>query len=159
MKLRLLCVGGAREPLLGAIREYEGRLGHYWRFEVSEVAAGMGTARKVDEGRVRKAEEDRLLAHLSAIQGEVVALTRQGRALSSKRLAALLGEWALRSVNEVVFVIGGAFGLGPEIVGRSTLQLSLSELTLPHEVARLVLVEQLYRAGTILRNEPYHKGP
>ncbi len=113
----------------------------------------------MDEERVRKAEEDRLLAQLSRGPGETVALTRQGKAVGSRKLAGLLGEWALRSVDEVVFVIGGAFGLGPGILQRSTHQLSLSSLTLPHEVARLVLAEQLYRAGTILRNEPYHKGP
>ncbi|NNM03515.1 MAG: 23S rRNA (pseudouridine(1915)-N(3))-methyltransferase RlmH, partial [Gemmatimonadetes bacterium] len=68
-------------------------------------------------------------------------------------------ERANRSVRDLSFVIGGAFGLGERIVERSGLKLALSSMTLPHEIARLFLAEQLYRAGTILRNEPYHKGP
>ncbi len=79
--------------------------------------------------------------------------------MGSRELADFMAERALRSVQDVTFVIGGAFGLGEGILERSTLRLSLSPMTLPHEIARLLLVEQLYRAGTILRNEPYHKGP
>jgi 23S rRNA (pseudouridine1915-N3)-methyltransferase len=159
MKVGLLCVGAARGSLQPAIAEYEERIGRYWRFHVSEVGAGIGKGRKIDEEKVRKAEEDRLLARLPKGRGEVVALTRGGRALGSRDLAHFMAERALRSVQEVTFVIGGAFGLGGGILERSTLKLSLSPMTLPHEIARLLLVEQLYRAGTIVRNEPYHKGP
>jgi 23S rRNA (pseudouridine1915-N3)-methyltransferase len=79
--------------------------------------------------------------------------------MDSRELAGFLQDQALRSVPDVTFVIGGAFGLGEEVLTRSTTTLSLSTLTLPHELARLLLAEQLYRAGTISRNEPYHKGP
>jgi 23S rRNA (pseudouridine1915-N3)-methyltransferase len=159
MKVNLLCVGDAKGSLRSAIEGYEERVGRYWRFQVSEVEAGIGKGRKVDEGKVRKAEEDRLLARLPKGGGELVALTREGRALGSRELAQFMADRALRSVQEVTFVIGGAFGLGRGILGRSTLKLSLSPMTFPHEIARLLLAEQLYRAGTILRNEPYHKGP
>ena len=159
MKVRLLCVGEVRGDLQAVIREYEERAGRYWRFEVSEVASGIGKGRKADGKTVRKAEEDRLMARLPKGGGELVALTREGRALGSRQLAEFLAERALRSVGEVIFVIGGAFGLGQGILERSTLKLALSPMTLPHEIARLVLAEQLFRAGTILRNEPYHKGP
>ena len=159
MKVNLLCVGAAKGSLQSTIEDYEDRIGRYWRFKAVEVDAGLGKARKVDEGRVRKAEEDRLIARLPKGGGEVVALTRDGRTLKSRELARFMAERALRSVQDVTFIIGGAFGLGNEILDRSTLRLSLSPMTLPHEIARLVLAEQLYRAGTILRNEPYHKGP
>ena len=123
------------------------------------MAAGAGKGRKVDEGKVRAEEEGRLLAHIAKTPGEVVSLTRDGKSISSRKLADFLAERALRSVSSVTFVIGGAFGLGKGILDRSTSRLSLSSMTLPHELARLFLSEQLYRAGTILRNEPYHKGP
>ena len=159
MKVHLLCVGAVKGPLRSTIEEYEARLGRYWRFEVTEVVAGMGKGRKVEEGKVREIEEGRLLGGLPKGGGEVVALTRDGRPFGSRALAGFLSDRALRSVQDVTFVIGGAFGLGPEVLKRATMKLSLSPMTLPHEIARLVLAEQLYRAGTIQRNEPYHKGP
>jgi len=159
MKVRILCVGGARGPLQAAIGEYEGRAGRYWRFEVTEVAGGVGKGRKAEPEQVRQAEEERLLARLPRKGGALVALTREGKALGSRELADFLAERAVRSTDEVTFLIGGAFGLGRRILERSSLRMALSPMTLPHEVARLVLAEQLYRAGTILRNEPYHKGP
>jgi len=158
VRVTVLCVGGVKGKLAPAIQEYEGRVGHYWRFQVREVEAGLGRRTKVDPQEVRRAEGTRLLA-LMPQEGDVVALTREGRAMSSRDLAGFLGDRAVRSVPEVTFVIGGAFGLVGEVLKRSALRLALSALTLPHEVARLVLAEQLYRAGTISRNEPYHKGP
>ena len=158
MRVTLLCVGGVRGPLEGAIHDYEDRAARYWRLQVVEVEAGLGKGRRLNPSEVMGAEADRLLARLPA-GGEVVALSRDGTAMGSRELARLLEERALRSVPDVTFVIGGAFGLGEEVLKRSTRRLSLSALTLPHEVARLLLAEQLYRAGTISRNEPYHKGP
>ena len=158
MKVTVLCVGRVKGTLGPAIREYEERAGQYWRLQVREVEAGIGKRAKIDPHAVRRAEGARLLAMLPQ-SGEVVALSREGRAVNSRDLASLLEDRAVRSVPEVTFVIGGAFGLGDEVLKRSALRLALSALTLPHEVARLVLAEQLYRAGTISRNEPYHKGP
>ena len=158
MRVTVLCVGGVKGRLAPAIQEYEERAGHYWRFQVREVEAGLGKRAKIDPQEVRSAEGARLLAVLPR-EGDVVALSREGKAMSSRDLAGLLEDRALRSVPEVTFVIGGAFGLGDEVLNRSAVRLALSALTLPHEVARLVLAEQLYRAGTISRNQPYHKGP
>ena len=159
MKVSLLCVGAAKGALRPAIAEYENRIGRYWRFQVSEVDGGVGKGRKVDEEQVRAAEEDRLLARLPEGRRALIALTRDGETWGSRELAQFMEEQAVRSVPEVTFVIGGAFGLGKAILESSSLKLSLSAMTLPHEIARLLLAEQLYRAGTILRNEPYHKGP
>lgn len=158
MKVNLLCVGDARGPVGPAVEEYEARARRYWRLQVWEVEAGAGRGGKAEPEEIRRAEEVRLLARLP-VRGDLVTLTREGRALGSRDLARYLEERALRAVGAVTFVIGGAFGLGRGILERSDLQLSLSAMTLPHDMARLLLVEQLYRAGTIGRNEPYHKGP
>jgi 23S rRNA (pseudouridine1915-N3)-methyltransferase len=159
MRVRVLCVGSVKGPLQAAIGDYESRAGRYWRFEVIEVPAGVGKGRSGNPEQVRKVEEDRLLARTPAKGGALVALTREGKGFGSRKLAEYLSELAARSTEEVTFVIGGAFGLGKGILDRCSLKIALSPMTLPHEIARLVLAEQLYRAGTILRNEPYHKGP
>ncbi len=78
--------------------------------------------------------------------------------MRSRQLARWLDRAAVGAEEGVAFVLGGAFGVAPEVLKAARHQLSLSHMTLPHEMARLVLVEQLYRAGTILKNEPYHKG-
>ncbi len=141
MKITAIVVGRAGAPLKDAILEYETRAGRYWKFNVIEVAS-----------------ETRLLARLPE-RAQIVALTRTGRGMSSADLAGYLQDHALHSTPEVCFVIGGASGLGAGILDRAQKRWSLSDGTLPHQMARLVLAEQLYRAGTIIRKEPYHKGP
>lgn len=97
---------------------------------------------------------------LAALPGgtRVVALTRAGRAESSPDFARRLAGWQ-RKAQDVAFVIGGACGLDRRVLERSEIHLSLSAMTLPHELARVILLEQLYRATTILAGTPYHKGP
>ena len=141
MKITAIVVGRAGAPLKDAILEYETRAGRYWKFNVIEVAS-----------------EARLLARLPE-RAQIVALTRTGRGMSSTELAGYLQDHALHSTPEVCFVIGGASGLGAGVLDRAQKRWSLSDATLPHQLARLLLAEQLYRAGTIIRNEPYHKGP
>jgi 23S rRNA (pseudouridine1915-N3)-methyltransferase len=158
VKVTVLVVGSVRGPLAEVVRDFENRAGRYWRLQVSEVDSGAGKGGSGDPNRVRRAEEERLLARVPD-RGEVVALTREGQAMGSRDLADFLQERALRSVPEVTFVIGGAFGVGDGILRKASTRLSLSAMTLPHELARVVLAEQLYRTGTILKNEPYHKGP
>jgi 23S rRNA (pseudouridine1915-N3)-methyltransferase len=158
VRVSVICVGGVKGHLASVIGDYEARAARYWRLQVTEVPAGLSGSRKAAPQEVMKAEGERLLGLLPD-PGETVALTRSGRALTSRALAELLQEGAVRSTPEVAFLIGGAFGLGQEVLARSSARLSLSALTLPHELARLLLAEQLYRAGTIARNEPYHKGP
>lgn len=158
MKVTILCVGGVKGALASVVSDYEVRAGRYWRLSVQEVDGGPRRGKRGDPTDVRRGEEERLLPRLPE-RGEVVALTRTGKKLGSRELAGFLQDRALRSVPEVAFIIGGAYGLGSRILERSTARISLSALTLPHEMARLLLAEQLYRAGTIAKNEPYHKGP
>lgn len=156
MKVLLAVVGKPRGELAPATAEYERRARRYHALEVVEVKEAPGRrgggAQEVmdDEGR-------RLLARIPA-NFEVVALHREGEPWSSVRLARYLAESALRATPGIAFVVGGAFGLSREVLDRARHHLSLSAFTLPHEMARLVLAEQLYRAGTIARGEPYHKG-
>jgi len=156
MRVRVVVVGRVRGALAEAVADYEERAARYWSLEVIEVGAG-GPGRSAPPERVREDEAVRILAKIPA-EHEVVVLTRVGEALSSRNLAAYLEEKGTRSAPGVTFVIGGAFGLDDSVLRRARKRVSISAMTLPHEMARLVLAEQLYRAGTIVRGEPYHKG-
>lgn len=156
MKLLLLSIGRVKGPVAEAVADYEGRIRRYFSYEPAELKEE--PFRRVgDEARVRDEEGKRLLARVPA-GAEVVALHRGGTQWGSERLSEYLSGLALRSSPGAAFLIGGAFGLSDEVLRRATHRLSLSAMTLPHELARLVLAEQLYRAGTIARGEPYHKG-
>lgn len=155
MTVTVLVVGRARSELAPAVAAYEERAGRYWKLEVVEVDGGTAGGAS-DPDRVREAEGERILARLP--QGQpLVAMTRQGKAMTSRMLARYLEKLQIRSAAGVTFVVGGAFGLADEVLEKASLKLTLSPMTFPHELARLVLAEQLYRAGTILRGEPYHK--
>lgn len=140
MRLRVVAVGKVREKhLRKAIDDYLDRTRHYLPTDEVELA---------DDAGLAKALSDKLT---------VVALDPRGKALTSEAFAAWLGERMNRGDKGIAFVIGGADGLPEAVVGRATLRMSLSTLTLPHRLARLVLAEQLYRAMTILRGEPYSR--
>lgn len=154
MVVFVVAVGRVRDTdLRAACDDYLARARRTQRVEVREVAdAGRAGA---DPAGARRIEAERLATALPT--GAVaVALTRTGDALSSRQLAERVGRWR-DAARDVAFLVGGAFGLDAALVDRCHARLSLSSLTLPHELARLVLLEQLYRAGTILRGEPYHK--
>ncbi|MQA88818.1 MAG: 23S rRNA (pseudouridine(1915)-N(3))-methyltransferase RlmH [Gemmatimonas sp.] len=155
MKVTIVCVGRPRRTLAEAIETYEGRVARYFDFETAEVKESPGRGRAAEQ--VVRDEGERLLARVPP-QHELIGLHRPGKAWSSEQLARHLAEAALRSAAGVSFVIGGAYGLSDEVLNRAGHLLSLSAMTLPHEMARLVLAEQIYRAGSINRGEPYHKG-
>ncbi len=157
MTITVVVIGRAGSSLKAAIEEYEGRAERYWKLRVIELPSGTGGKGKGDAQRAVKTEEESILKQVGD-RAEVIALSRTGNAMDSVEFARYLENLALRSVPEVTFVVGGAFGLGASVLKRANRTLALSAGTLPHELARLVLAEQLYRAGTILRNEPYHKG-
>ena len=151
MKLRLISVGRDRSGLFEpAVQEYAGRLKHYCKFELVELPE----ARKARDPASAIAEEAQaILGRLD--RGElVVALDERGKPLTSRGLADFLGRAQGR---DLAFVVGGAEGLGEPVRQRANLVLSLSAMTLPHRLARLVAAEQLYRAFTLIRGEPYHR--
>jgi 23S rRNA (pseudouridine1915-N3)-methyltransferase len=155
VKVVVVVVGKVRGDLAPAVSEYEERARRYWKLEVIEVGAGAGRG-QASAARVQESEAERILARIPGGL-EVVALTREGESMGSRELAGYLEGHAVRSSAGVAFVIGGAFGLGAPVLKKARRRLSLSSFTLTHEMARLVLAEQMYRAGTLIRGEPYHK--
>lgn len=153
MRLLLLAVGKLRPAYREACDDYLRRLGRTVAVEEREIreAGRAGSA-----ARQREEEGSRLLEAIPAGHA-VVVLDQGGETWSSETLAARLDRWRLEGRDRAV-VIGGAEGLAPKVRERADQIWSLGPLTLPHELARVIVAEQLYRAGTILRGEPYHKG-
>ena len=155
MRVVIAAVGRPKDAALAAaIRDYEARATRYWPIEIAEVKGERGDA-GTTAANVRAREGDRLEQRLGGV-ATVVACDASGRSMSSEQFAAWL-QAEREGARDVAFVIGGAFGLDRRLVDGAHLRLSLAPWTLPHEMARLVLAEQLYRAGTIVRGEPYHK--
>ena len=153
----ILAVGHPKTPGLDETTgEYERRLTHYFRFETAEIPAASLSDERASEARVREAT--RLTRRIPA-DLDLVALTRTGKPWSTRGLVEYLHDIQTYGHKGAVFIIGGAHGLDSDLLQRARIKMSLSPMTLPHGLARLLLTEQLYRAGTILRGEPYHKGP
>ncbi|MDF1536503.1 MAG: 23S rRNA (pseudouridine(1915)-N(3))-methyltransferase RlmH [bacterium] len=152
MKLQVLGIGKIREPFYkDGVDEYAGRIRHYLPIRVIEAAKERsGNPRDLEEA-YSKLRKDHMKASAR------VALDRTGRAMSSEKLAGWLENAMVTGQDLASFIIGGPHGLASGAVEDSGLVLSLSALTLPHQMARLLLMEQLYRAMTIIRGEPYHK--
>ena len=155
MKVSLIVIGKAGPLVADAVSEYERRAARYWSLDVIEVKEERGR-KSLSELQIREAESARLMERVPA-GSAVCALTRDGRQLGSAELARFLDDLAVQGKAGVAFLIGGALGLSDDVIKRADRTLSLSPMTLTHELARLLLAEQLYRAGTILRGEPYHK--
>ena len=144
MRVRIIAVGKAKgRDLRSLLGDYYARIGRYAKLEEIELKDG-----KADEVAER-------LSRSIPDRSRLVALEVDGRALSSRDLATWLGRAENESIQTVVFLIGGAYGLPQELSKKADLRLSLSAMTLPHRLARLFLAEQIYRAFSILRGEPY----
>jgi 23S rRNA (pseudouridine1915-N3)-methyltransferase len=155
MKVRLVAAGTRLPSWIGAgFAEYQRRLPPETPLELVEIAVARGTAQGA-AGRAVKGEGERMLAALPA-RAWVVALDVGGRALDT---AGLARWWAarLRDGRDVAFLIGGPDGLAPDCLSRADERLSLSALTFPHGLVRVLLAEQLYRAISLLRGHPYHR--
>ena len=154
MRLVVAAVGKPRDRhLAAAIEEYETRAARYWPLDVVEVREASGRGVSAADAQAR--EGARLLERLPA-GAAIMACDERGDRLSSTQFATLIST-ARERAQDVAFLIGGAYGLSEDVRARSARLLQVAPWTLPHEMARLVLAEQLYRAGTIVRGEPYHK--
>ena len=153
MHVSVVVVGKVREPLAGAVAEFETRAGRYWQLAVHEVREE--SARGASTDVVRQREGARLIDRVPAV-AHLVVCDERGVSLTSEQFAAWLADRRDRA-QDVAFAVGGAYGVDAELRARAGTILALAHWTLPHELARLVLAEQLYRAGTLLRGEPYHK--
>lgn len=149
----VLAVGRLRACFREACDLYTARLQRQGSWVVQEVRE----AGKAGTPLVQRREEAKRLRARMPEGSVVVALTRTGGAWTSRALADRVAEWQA-GARPVVVLLGGATGLDADLIEQADARWSLGPLTLPHELARVVVVEQLYRAGTILRGEPYHKG-
>ena len=153
MKISVLAVGKIGDRRLkGLCEEYRTRLGHHLSVAEEEVKKGGGH----DPGAVMK-EEGRRLLDATPDGAITVAMTEEGKSVSSVDVARTVDQWMVEGRKDVVFYVGGAFGLAPAVKKSAHRRWSLSPMTFPHDVARMLLWEQLYRAMTIIRGEPYHK--
>jgi 23S rRNA (pseudouridine1915-N3)-methyltransferase len=153
VRLRLLAIGKDRSGLYApAVEEYVRRLQRHVRCELVEVPEAR---RHAGTPQARGEEGAALLRHLGPRE-RVIALDERGKELTSLELARRLEAW-LSGGRDVTLVLGGSDGLAPEVLERADEKVALSRMTLAHRLARLVLAEQLYRAMTIVRGEPYHK--
>ena len=151
--MHLLAVGRLRAAYREAADEYLRRLARLMPVQEREVREAGRAGNPVAQQR----EEGRRLTEGSPTGAFTVALTREGTAWSSRALAGQVQRWREGS-RPIAFLIGGATGLDPELARSADVRWSLGPLTLPHELARVVVLEQLYRAATILAGQPYHKG-
>lgn len=159
MHIQILTVGKLKERyLVDGIAEYVKRLGPYAKMQMIEVPDEKAPENMspAEEQQVRVKEGERLLAKLGA-DVYVVALAIDGEMWTSEQLAGSLDKLATYGRSQVAFVIGGSLGLSSELLRRADMRLSFGRMTLPHQLMRLVLVEQIYRAMRINRGEPYHK--
>lgn len=160
LKVNILCIGKVKEKYFSeAIAEYSKRLGAFCKFSITELAEERlrGSAPgEAQIGEVISAEGKRLLAKI-APSDFVAAMCIEGKQPSSEELSQTLDNAALRGKSTVVFVIGGSYGLSGEVKSRADLRLSMSRMTFPHTLARVILTEQIYRAFEISSGGKYHK--
>lgn len=161
MKITILCVGSLKEAYwCDAVAEYAKRLSRFCTLEILEVPekklpANAGTAQ---EQGVVEAESRRIAEKIHASsQAQVIALDIRGKELSSTEMAGRMSEWTLQGKSELVFLIGGSLGLSRFLLDRADFRLSFSPMTFPHQLMRVLLLEQVYRAFKINHNQPYHK--
>lgn len=159
MNIAIISVGKLKEKYLKmGIEEYTKRLGSYAKIDLIEVADEKAPENLSDADMeiVKKKEGERILAKIGA-DTYVIALAIEGKMKSSEQLADDLQSLMTYGRSKVAFVIGGSLGLHEDVMKRSDEKLSFSKMTLPHQLMKLVLVEQVYRAFRIIKNEPYHK--
>lgn len=159
MRITIVCVGKLKEKYWqDAIAEYSKRLSRYHKLEIVELPDEKApeTMSPAQEEEVKKKEGERIL---KAIKDDafVVALAIEGKGLTSEGLADFMAKKAVGGVSHMAFVIGGSLGLSKEDMKRADFALSFSAMTFPHQMMRVILLEQIYRAERINRKEPYHK--
>ena len=159
MKIAVITVGKIKEKYLrDAIAEYSKRLSRYCKLEVIEVADEKtpDQASETEEDNIRTKEGERLMKYIRDDM-YVITLEIGGKMLSSEEFAEKIETLGVQGKSSIAFVIGGSIGLGKEVLKRSDYALSFSKMTFPHQLMRVILLEQVYRAYRIMNGEPYHK--
>ena len=159
MKYTVVCVGKIKEKFYAqAVEEYVKRLSRYGKTEIIEV----GDEKTPDQASetvnrmIKDKEGERILAQIKE-DTYVIALAIEGQMLDSEELAEKMEKLAISGISHIVFVIGGSLGLSQKVMKRADYHLSFSRMTFPHQLMRVILSEQIYRAYRIINNEPYHK--
>ena len=159
MNITVLCIGKLKEKYwVDAVKEYSKRLGSYCSLKITELKESPLRANPsaADENMVKKSEGDDILSRIKPTD-YVITLEIKGKGLSSEQLSAKIDDLALNGKSNLVFIIGGSLGLSEEVSARSDFKLSFSSMTFPHQMMRVILLEQIYRSFKIIRNEAYHK--
>ena len=159
MKITCVVVGKIKEKYFtDAIKEYSKRLSRYCKLEIVELADEKTPdgASEAEEVAIREKEGERILKALKD-DAYVIALAIEGKMLDSVELSQKIDRLGVSGTSHIAFVIGGSLGLAPAAMKRADYALSFSRMTFPHQLMRVVLLEQLYRSYRILKNEPYHK--
>lgn len=159
MKITLITVGKIKEKYLrDAIAEYSKRLSRYCKLEIIEVADEKTPdhASEVVEDAIRDKEAERIMKQVRD-DAYVITLEINGKQLSSEDLSAKINQLGIQGTSHIIFIIGGSIGLGKEVLARSDYALSFSKMTFPHQLMRVILLEQVYRSYRIINGEPYHK--
>lgn len=159
MKITICCVGKVKESFFRAgIEEYKKRLSKYCKMEIIEVADEKtpDRASEAEEKAIKEKEGERLLRNISG-KAYVIALAIDGKKLSSEQLAEKINMLGIQGKSHIQFVIGGSLGLGSQVLNRADFLLSFSDMTFPHQLMRVILLEQVYRSYRMIHREPYHK--
>lgn len=159
MKITVITVGKIKEKYLkDAIAEYSKRLSKYCKLEIVEVADEKtpDNASEVVEDSIRSKEAERILKYVKD-DAYIITLEIDGKQLSSEELADKIDKLGIQGTSHIIFIIGGSIGLGKEVLAKSDLALSFSKMTFPHQLMRVILLEQVYRSYRIINGEPYHK--
>ena len=159
MKITVLCVGKIKEKYFTlGIDEYAKRLSRYCKLEIIEVPDEKtpDNASENEELQIKAKEGDKILRYIKD-NAYVIALAIEGKMLTSEELSEKMEQLGINGDSNVVFVIGGSLGLDKRILDRADYKLSFSKMTFPHQMMRMVLLEQVYRGYRIMKGEPYHK--
>ena len=152
LKINIVCVGSIKEKFfIDAINEYKKRLSRFCAFNIIEVQE------EAQEKSLEKKIEKESEKILNACKGVILLLDRVGKMVSSEELADCLDKFSIQGISEVSFVIGGSNGVNQNLKNKAKNCFSFGKITFPHQLFRVVLIEQIYRAFTILAGSPYHK--
>ncbi len=158
MKITIACVGKIKEKFFAdAINEYSKRLSRYVNLNIVEVPdekapENLSQAQML---QVKEAEGERLMKVFK--ESYVAALAIEGKKMSSEGFADFISDKMIKGVSDITFVIGGSLGLSDAVLKKADFKISFSDMTFPHQLMRVILLEQIYRANRIMKNEPYHK--
>ncbi|WP_352420458.1 23S rRNA (pseudouridine(1915)-N(3))-methyltransferase RlmH [Proteiniborus sp.] len=159
MKIRIVSVGRIKEKFIQeGIKEYSKRLSRYCNLEIIEVddeKAPENLSHKEME-QIKDKEGEKILSKIP-INSYIISLAIEGKNLSSEELSEKIESLMIEGTNEITFIIGGSLGLSKEVLQKSNFKLSFSKMTFPHQLMRVILLEQIYREFKIMKGEPYHK--